>query len=66
MAATVQNASPPVLNSANGAIEMTRPLLGVVAGGILGVIDGMSAWFYPEARSMMVTIILGSTRERAS
>jgi hypothetical protein len=40
---------------------MTRPLLGVVAGGILGVIDGMSAWFYPDARSMMVTIILGST-----
>jgi hypothetical protein len=40
---------------------MTRPLLGVVAGGIFGVIDGMSAWFYPEARSMMVSIILGST-----
>ena len=40
---------------------MTRPVLGVVAGGVLGLIDGMSAWFYPEARSMMVTIVLGST-----
>ena len=40
---------------------MTRPLLGVVAGGILGVIDGLSAWFYPEARPMMVPIIVGST-----
>lgn len=40
---------------------MTRPVFGVVAGGVLGLIDGMSAWFYPEARSMMVTIILGST-----
>jgi hypothetical protein len=28
---------------------------------MLGLIDGMSAWFYPEARSMMLTIILGST-----
>jgi hypothetical protein len=28
---------------------------------MLGLIDGMSAWFYPQARSMMVTIILGST-----
>ena len=40
---------------------MTRPLLGLTVGGVLGLIDGMSAWFYPEARSMMVTIILGST-----
>ena len=40
---------------------MTRPVLGVVAGSVLGLIDGMSAWFYPDARSMMVTIVLGST-----
>lgn len=40
---------------------MTKPVLGVVAGGALGLIDGLSAWFYPEARSMMLTIILGST-----
>ena len=40
---------------------MTRPAIGVVAGAALGLIDGMSAWFYPEARAMMVPIILGST-----
>lgn len=40
---------------------MTKPVLGVVAGGVLGLIDGLSAWFYPEARSMMLGIILGST-----
>jgi hypothetical protein len=40
---------------------MSKPVLGVVAGGALGLIDGLSAWFYPEARSMMLTIILGST-----
>lgn len=39
---------------------MTRPAIGVLAGGALGLIDGMSAWFYPEARAMMVPIILGS------
>jgi hypothetical protein len=40
---------------------MTRPVIGIVAGGALGLIDGMSAWFYPEARAMMVPIIVGST-----
>lgn len=40
---------------------MTRPVLGLTVGAVLGLIDGMSAWFYPEARSMMMTIILGST-----
>lgn len=40
---------------------MTRPVAGVVAGGLLGLVDGISAWFYPEARAMMVPIILGST-----
>ena len=40
---------------------MRRPVLGVMAGGVLGLIDGLSAWFYPEARSMMLAIILGST-----
>ncbi len=40
---------------------MTRPVLGLLAGGVLGLIDGMSAWFYPEARAMMVPIVIGST-----
>jgi len=40
---------------------MTRPVLGVLAGTVLGLMDGLSAWFYPEARLMMVPIIVGST-----
>ena len=40
---------------------MTKPVVGILAGGVLGVIDGLSAWFYPEARLMMVPIIVGST-----
>ena len=40
---------------------MTRPVLGLLAGGVLGLLDGASAWFYPDARSMMLPIVLGST-----
>ena len=40
---------------------MTAPVLGVVVGGVLGLLDGLSAWFYPEARPMMIPIVLGST-----
>ena len=40
---------------------MRAPLLGVIVGGVLGLLDGLSAWFYPEARTMMVAIVLGST-----
>jgi hypothetical protein len=40
---------------------MTKPVVGILAGGILGLFDGLSAWFYPEARAMMVPIVVGST-----
>ena len=40
---------------------MSAPVTGVVVGGILGLLDGLSAWFYPEARAMMIPIVIGST-----
>ena len=40
---------------------MNKPLIGVVAGGVLGVLDGASAWFSPEARPTIIAIIAGST-----
>ncbi len=40
---------------------MSKPLLGVLVGGLLGVLDGLSAWFSPEARPMMMAIVTGST-----
>ena len=40
---------------------MRKPLLGAIVGALLGLFDGVSAWAYPEARSMMATIIAGST-----
>jgi THAP4-like, heme-binding beta-barrel domain len=43
------------------AIRMSAPLIGVLVGGVLGLFDGLSAWLYPEARPMMITIVVGST-----
>ena len=40
---------------------MNKPLLGTLAGTVLGVLDGLSAWAYPEARPMIVSIVVGST-----
>jgi hypothetical protein len=40
---------------------MSKPILGLVVGALLGLLDGASAWFSPEARPLMLTIVLGST-----
>jgi MFS family permease len=40
---------------------MNKILLGILAGGILGIFDGLTAWFTPEARSQMAGIVVGST-----
>jgi hypothetical protein len=40
---------------------MNKILLGVVLGGVLGVFDGLTAWFTPEARAEIVGIVIGST-----
>ena len=40
---------------------MNKVLLGLLLGTVLGAIDGASAWFTPEVRVEMATIIIGST-----
>jgi THAP4-like, heme-binding beta-barrel domain len=40
---------------------MSKSLLGLWVGAILGLLDGLSAWFSPEARPMMLAIVAGST-----
>jgi hypothetical protein len=40
---------------------MNKPVLGLLLGGILGVFDGLTAWFTPAVRSQMVQIVFGST-----
>jgi hypothetical protein len=40
---------------------MNKTLLGLLLGGLLGVFDGLSAWFYPEVRNQLMGIVIGST-----
>jgi hypothetical protein len=39
---------------------MSKPLFGLVLGGILGIFDGLTAWFTPEVRSQLLGIVVGS------
>ena len=40
---------------------MSKPLLGLLLGAVLGCLDGVSAFAYPGVATMMTSIILGST-----
>lgn len=40
---------------------MNKPMLGLVAGAILGLLDGATAWLTPAVRPYMMTILIGST-----
>jgi hypothetical protein len=40
---------------------MNKILVGVIFGLILGLIDGGTAWFYPETRSVIGGILVGSS-----
>jgi SAM-dependent methyltransferase len=44
-----------------GGRTMSKPGLGAVLGAVLGLLDGLSAFFYPEVASMMMQIVIGST-----
>jgi hypothetical protein len=40
---------------------MKKIPLGLLSGTVLGLLDGLSAFFIPEAAAMMTEIIIGST-----
>jgi CBS-domain-containing membrane protein len=40
---------------------MTKPIYGLLLGGILGVFDGLTAYFTPEVRDQLLQIVFGST-----
>ncbi len=40
---------------------MNKILLGILLGGVLGIFDGLTAWFTPEVRKGIVGIVVGST-----
>ena len=40
---------------------MNKIVVGLIFGAALGALDGASAWFYPEVRSVIASIMVGST-----
>lgn len=40
---------------------MNKPVFGLLLGGILGVFDGLTAWFTPAVRAQILGIVIGST-----
>jgi hypothetical protein len=40
---------------------MNKMLLGTFLGGILGIFDGLTALFYPDAAPQIIGIVIGST-----
>jgi len=40
---------------------MNKLVLGILLGGILGIFDGLTAWFTPEVRAHILEIVIGST-----
>jgi MFS family permease len=40
---------------------MSKPILGLILGAALGVLDGLTALLYPDTKGMMLGIIIGST-----
>ena len=39
---------------------MNKVWLGLLIGGILGIFDGLSAWFTPDVRTQLLSIVIGS------
>jgi len=40
---------------------VNKVMLGLLLGGVLGVLDGLTAWFTPAVRDQMMVIVIGST-----
>jgi hypothetical protein len=40
---------------------MSKPVLGLILGAILGCLDGLTALFYPEVSAEIMGILIGST-----
>jgi hypothetical protein len=40
---------------------MSKPVFGLILGGVLGIFDGLTSWFTPEVRNDLMGIVIGST-----
>jgi hypothetical protein len=47
-----------MVKSVGRSVSMTKPVLGLVVGGALGLLDGLSASFSPEAQPILLGIVI--------
>lgn len=40
---------------------MSKPLIGILLGAVLGAVDGLTAWFTPAVRDQLAGIVVSST-----
>lgn len=40
---------------------MSKPVVGILLGAVLGAFDGLTAWFTPAVRDQLVGIVISST-----
>ena len=40
---------------------MSKPLIGILLGAVLGAFDGLTAWFTPAVREQLASIVVSST-----
>jgi hypothetical protein len=40
---------------------MNKPVFGLLLGAVLGIFDGLTAWFTPAVRPFLMGIVIGST-----
>ena len=40
---------------------MSKPLIGILLGAVLGAFDGLTAWFTPAVRNQLAGIVVSST-----
>ncbi len=40
---------------------MSKPIFGLILGGVLGIFDGLTAYFTPAVRDQLLGIVIGST-----
>src|SRR6266496_1262696 len=40
---------------------MSKPLIGILLGAVLGAFDGLTAWFTPAVRNQLASIVISST-----
>ncbi len=40
---------------------MSKPLIGILLGAVLGAFDGLTAWFTPAVRNELASIVVSST-----